>query len=144
MKKLIFSFILLIFSVVCMAQTEGKWTQRQDFHGGTQTGDSVAGSDIITVDSITNGAIYNGSNPMPVGIHGSLNIPAILSGTATNNLTINMVDAASHSARITFTTGAGLTFSGHDNDDFTGDYGLLGVDNGSIVSLTVQRRRALP
>jgi hypothetical protein len=75
------------------------------------------------------GITIDGSNNIDLG--GALDASTTVSGTDAYPLIIDMVDAASHSSRITFTAGSGLSLSGYDNDDFTGDYGALYVDNGS-------------
>jgi hypothetical protein len=88
----------------------------------SEAGDAYNSGSGITID---------GSNNIDLG--GALDASTTISGTATNNISIDMVDAGSHSARLDFQTGTGLSISGWNADNFTGDYGYLSVDNGGIL-----------
>jgi hypothetical protein len=160
MKKLIF-LLFIIIPAVCTGQTEGKWSQRQDFHGGTQIGDSVAGSYIGTIDSaivdvddtlrfysngkeFTIGRLGSGSNlnsGSGITIDGSNNIdwsgaldaPATITGTEVYYLDIKMSDASDRSVRLIFRPADGLGVWAYVNDDHTGDSTGIIVDSNRVT-----------
>jgi hypothetical protein len=156
MKKLIFILPFLLIVLSCESQS---WFPYGFWVGDT----SISGSEIALIDSIIVGSddtlrVYSGGTEFTIGrgggggggtynsgsgitidgsnnidLGGALDAAATITGTAANNISFDMVDAGSHSARLDFQTGTGLSISGWNADNFTGDYGYLSVDNGGIL-----------